>query len=293
MKSLACCLTLAVALVAATPILAADNEGDVLRVCADPNNLPLSSRDRSGYENKIAELFAQDLGWKLEYTWWPQRIGFIRNTLKARQPNSDRYKCDLIIGVPEGYDLAATTQPYYRSVYAMAYVKGRGLDDVHAPDDLLRLPPEKLKSLKFGAFGGTPPVDWLLEHHLIDQVVPYQRQTGDPEQYTGEIIDHDLVAGRIDVAFVWGPIAGYFGRKIATPAVAVIPFRPDPQIRFDYAMAMGTRFGEKEWQARVEQFIERNRAKIQAILVGYGVPLLDDAGRPIVATQAAAAAGSR
>src|SRR5689334_1483959 len=114
--------------------MAAPGQDKVLRVCQDPNNLPLSNRAEAGFENKIAALFAQQLGWKLEHTWFPQRIGFIRNTLRAKEENSDHYKCDLVTGVAKGFDLAATTRPYYRSSYAMAYVRGKGLDRVRSLD---------------------------------------------------------------------------------------------------------------------------------------------------------------
>ncbi|MBS1136854.1 MAG: quinodehydrogenase-associated putative transporter substrate-binding family protein [Proteobacteria bacterium] len=269
---------------AQSPSPTGDEQEKVLRVCADPNNLPLSNRQLAGYENKIAELFARDLGWKLEYTWFPQRMGFIRNTLRARNPDDQRFKCDLVIGVPVGFELASTTAAYYRSTYVLAYVKGRGLDSVQTPDDLLKLDPAKLKSLKFGVFGQTPPADWLLKYKLFDQVVPYQRQTGDPDQYPGEMVEKDLVAGKIDVAFSWGPIAGYYAKKVTAAPIAVVPFKPDPEMHFDYAMAMGVRYGEKEWKARVEELLEKNRGKIQGILAAYGVPQLDDAGNFIRVT---------
>lgn len=251
----------------------------VLRVCEDPNNLPFSNRAGEGFENKIVELFAAELGWKLEYTWFPQRMGFIRNTLRGREPDSDRFKCDLVPGVPVGFELAATTKPYYRSTYALAYVKGKGLDGVKAPEDLMKLEPAKLKSLKLGVIGQTPPVDWVLKHGLFDQAVPYQIQSGDPEHYPGEIVEKDLVAGAIDVAFVWGPIAGYFAKRATAPGVVVVPFAPDPAIQFDFRIAMGVRFGEREWRDRVEGLIEANRGRIQAILASYGVPQLDEEGR--------------
>ena len=251
----------------------------VLRVCEDPNNLPFSNRAGEGFENKIAELFARELGWTLEYTWFPQRMGFIRNTLRGRDPSSNRFKCDLVVGVPVGFELASTTKPYYRSTYALVYVKGKGLDSVTAPEDLLGLEPAKLKSLKLGVFGQTPPVDWLLKHRLFDQVVPYQRQSGDPERYPGEIVEKDLASGKVDIAFVWGPIAGYFANNAGSTEMAVVPFAPTPEIRFDYRIAMGVRFGEREWKARIERLIEANRARIQAILAAYGVPQLDEEGR--------------
>jgi mxaJ protein len=251
----------------------------VLRACADPNNLPFSNRAGEGFENKVAELLAHELGWKLEYTWFPQRMGFIRNTLRAREPNSDRFKCDLVLGVPAGFELAATTKPYYRSTYALVYVKGTGLDSVGVPDDLLGLEPAKLKSLRLGVFAQTPPSDWLLKHGLFDQVLSSQRQSGDPESYPGEIIENDLVAGKIDIAFVWGPIAGYFAKRATT--LAVVPFKPDPEIQFDFRIAMGVRFGEREWKNTIERLLEANQARIQAILAAYGVPQLDDEGRII------------
>jgi len=105
----------------------------VLRVCEDPNNLPFSNRAGEGFENKIAELLARELGWTLEYTWFPQRMGFIRNTLRGRDPDSNRFKCDLVLGVPVGFELASTTKPYYRSTYALVYAKGKGLDNVTVP----------------------------------------------------------------------------------------------------------------------------------------------------------------
>jgi mxaJ protein len=256
-------------------------EDRVLRVCADPNNLPFSNRAGEGFENKLAELLARELGWTLEYTWFPQRMGFIRNTLRGRDPDSNRFKCDLVMGVPAGFELASTTKPYYRSTYALVYVKGKGLDSVAVPADLLSVEPARLKSLKLGVVGQTPPSDWLLKHRLFDQVVPYQPQSGDPERYPGEIVEKDLVAGTIDVAFVWGPIAGYFAKRAKSPPLAVVPFKPDPEIQFDFRIAMGVRFGEREWKERIERLIEANRPRIQAILAAYGVPQLDDQGRII------------
>jgi quinoprotein dehydrogenase-associated probable ABC transporter substrate-binding protein len=251
----------------------------VLRVCEDPNNLPFSNRAGEGFENKIVELLAAELGWKLEYTWFPQRMGFIRNTLRNRDPDTDRFKCDLVPGVPVGFELAATTKPYYRSTYALAYVKGRGLDAVKAPEDLMKVEPGKLKSLRLGVVGQTPPVDWLLKRGLLDQAVPYQTQSGDPERYPGEMVEKDLVGGAIDVAFLWGPIAGYFGKKASGTEVAVIPFLPDPAIQFDFRIAMGVRFGEREWRDRIQQLLDAKREQIQTILSAYGVPQLDDEGR--------------
>lgn len=268
------------------PALAAEPAQEkVLRVCQDPNNLPFSSQDLTGFENKIAALFAQELGWKVAYTWYPQRMGYVRNTLRSKEPNSDTYKCDLVTGVAVGFDLGATTQPYYRSTYAMAYVKGKGLDGVKTLEDLLKLDPEKRKSLRLGVFGRSPVVDWLLQNGLIEQMVSYQTQTGDPDQYPGEMVEKDLANGKIDVAFAWGPIVGYFAKKATTVPIVAIPLKPRADIQFDFSIAMAVRFGEKEFKERINQLIEKNRQKITAILEEYGVPLLDGRGELAVQSK--------
>lgn len=269
------------------PALAAEPvaQEKVLRVCQDPNNLPFSSRDLTGFENKIAALLAQELGWKVAYTWYPQRMGFVRNTLRSKEPNSDTYKCDLVTGVAVGFDLGANTQPYYRSTYAMAYVKGNGLDGVKSLEDLLKLDPEKRKTLRLGVFGRSPVVDWLLQNGLIGQMVSYQAQTGDPDQYPGEMVEKDLANGKIDVAFAWGPIAGYFAKKATTVPIMAIPLKPRADIKFDFSIAMAVRFGEKEFKERIDQLIEKNHQKITAILEEYGVPLIDARGELMVQSK--------
>lgn len=259
----------------------------VLRVCQDPNNLPLSNRAQAGFENKIAALFAQELGWKLEYTWFPQRMGFIRNTLRAKEEHSDRFKCDLVIGVAKGFELAATTRPYYRSTYAMAYVKGKGLDRVRSLEDLLALDAGQRKKLRIGAFAGSPVTDWLLQNGLMEQVEWYQSQTGDAEQYPGEIIEKDLASGKIDVAFAWGPIAGYFARTTRTAPIVAVPLRSPPGMKFDFDIAMAVRHADKDFRQRIDSLIVANEAKIRAILVQYGVPLLEQPPTMALAPQSA------
>jgi mxaJ protein len=264
-------------------------EDKVLRVCQDPNNLPLSNRALDGFENKIAALFAQQLGWKLEHTWFPQRMGFIRNTLRAKEENSDRYKCDLVMGVAKGFDLAATTRPYYHSTYAMAYVRGKGLDQVRSLDDLLALDAGQRRKLRIGAFAGSPVTDWLLQNHLMEQVDWYQSQTGDADQYPGEIIEKDLASGKIDLAFAWGPIAGYFARNARTAPIVAIPLVSKPGLKFDFEIAMAVRHGDKDFRQRIDQLIVANEAKIHAILEQYGVPLIEQQGPAASASPAAKA----
>jgi quinoprotein dehydrogenase-associated probable ABC transporter substrate-binding protein len=261
---------------------AGPGQDKVLRVCQDPNNLPFSNRAQAGFENKIAALFAQELGWKLEHTWFPQRIGFIRNTLRAKVDNSDRYKCDLVTGVPVGYEMAATTRPYYHSTFALVYVKGKGLDGVHGLDDLMALKPEQRGRLRIGAFTASPVTEWLVQNKLMEQVDWYQNQTGDAEQYPGQIIERDLANGKIDVAFVWGPIAGYFARNTRAAPIVAVPLAPRPGMKLDFEIAMAVRHGDKEFRQRIDQLIDANRARIAAILDEYGVPQLDQQGRAVV-----------
>ena len=136
----------AVALSAALmPSARADETNKVLRVCQDPNNLPFSNTNGEGIENKLAELFAKNLGWKLEYFSFPQRMGFVRNTLRFKLPGTN-YRCDIIMGVPSGFDQVAVTKPYYRSTYALVFPKGKGLDSVKTKQDFLQLDPARGRS---------------------------------------------------------------------------------------------------------------------------------------------------
>jgi len=270
-----CCAALASAAVRADGPALPNNDGadGILRVCADPNNMPLSNDKGEGYENRIAAQMARDFGYKLEYTYFPQRMGFVRHTLREKEENTQRYRCDLIIGVPKGYDMTSTTQPYLRSTYAMVFPNRPEFASIQTPDDLLKLPPDQLHKLRFGIFTQTPAVDWLLGHNLIDQAVSYRVQSGDPAEYPGQMIEHDLRAGNVDVVFLWGPIAGYFAKR-AGDSVRLVPFPAQPGIRFDYTISMGVRYGEKDWKDKVDQWIGANHDKIDSILATYEVPML-------------------
>ena len=266
--------------------MAAPGADGVLRVCADPNSPPLSMRSADGYENRIAALLADSLGLKLQFYWWPQRMGFIRHSLREVEPETDHYRCDLVMGVPVGFDLAATTRPYYRSTWAMVAQKGKGLDNVKTPDDLLKLPKDTLSHLRFGLIARSPPTDWLLKNNLIDQATPYVPQSGDPDAYPGQIIENDLTAGKIDVAVAWGPIAGFFANKLGPNAI-LIPFPATNketgigEVRYDFQIAMGVRQADKEFLAKVDHFIETHQPQIDQILASYRVPLLDGDGKPL------------
>jgi quinoprotein dehydrogenase-associated probable ABC transporter substrate-binding protein len=257
----------------------ADQSDGVLKVCADPSNLPLSNDKGEGYENKIAQALARDLKLRVEYTFYPQRIGFVRNTLRLKDEQSQQYKCDLIIGVPKDYELTATTQPYMHSTYALIFASRGDLTGLRTAADLLKLPPEKLNTLHVGVFTKSPGADWLLKNGLVDHAVSYSHQNGDVEESPARTIERDLANGKIDAAILWGPIAGMLVEQRAkTPKWLAVPFEPDPKIKFDYEISMGLRKGEKQWKDTLDAWISGHHPQIDSILMSYKVPLVDATG---------------
>lgn len=243
------------------------------KVCQDPNNLPFSNTKGEGFENRIAELFARDLGVPLQYYSFPNRLAFIRNTLRYKLPDED-YPCDVVLGVPADFDQVSATRPYYRSTYVLVVPRGKGLDTLKNSDDLLALPPDKLRALRIGVYDRSPGSLWLARHGLVDRGVPYRIMSPDPDEYPGQIIERDLARGSIDAAIVWGPIGGYFARRVRSPELLVVPMKSEPGVPFEFSMAMGVRYGEPKWKQQVEGLIAKHRTEITAILRDYGVPLV-------------------
>ena len=245
-----------------------------LRVCKDPNNMPFANTKGEGFEDRIAELFARKLGVELEYFTFPQRLGFIRNTLRFKIPGQD-YPCDIVMGVPAGWGQVASTKPYYRSTYVMVFAPARsGLEAVNTEAEFLALPAERLAQLKIGVFDRSPGSAWVARHGLVDSGVPYKTMNPNPDEYPGQIVERDLASGQIDVAVVWGPVGAWFAKRVTEPMLRVVPLESEIGVQFEYSMAMGVRRGEEAWKTEVERLIEENRAEIAAILDEYGVPLL-------------------
>jgi len=261
----------------------ADPDPAKLRVCADPNSMPLSDKDGHGYENRIAQLIGEELGRPVEYTFMPQRMGFIRNTLRASDGRGG-YKCDLVIGVPFDYDMTANTRPYLHSTWVMILPERPEFAGVHTPDDMLALAPDVRARLRFGTFTHSPPLDWIFKNDLFKQAVVYPALSGDPDEIPGQIVSKDLVDGKIDVALVWGPIGAYFARQAGTP-MRVVPFTSTKEIKYDYLLSIGVRIPDKEWRATIDAVIARRQADIDRILREYGVPLLE---LPLAKTAAGA-----
>jgi mxaJ protein len=255
-------LAFALVLAPATSAQTAPGPADAaFRVCADPNNLPYSNVRLEGFENKIAALFAADLGTTPTYTWWPDRRGFIRNTLRANQ-------CDVVMGVPNGYDQVRWTTPYYRSTYAFVFAR-EGKFRVRAWDD------ERLRHARIGVIAATPPADALVKKGLMANVAAYRLTIDFTTEYPGKIVD-DVAAGTIDLAIVWGPVAGYFAKKAAVPLeVVAVPPVEGVSVPFTYEISMGVRKRDKARQDQLEGLLQKYEAQIRSILVGYGVPLVE------------------
>ncbi len=238
-----------------------------LKVCADPNNLPFSNDKQQGFENKIADLVGASLGLKVEYTWFPQVIGFVRNTLQA-------HRCDLVMGTVAGDDIMQTTNPYYFTTYVMVYRSDKGLafDGLQDP---------RLAGLRLGVVSATPPSDLLVRHDLMAHAKPYQLTVDTRAESPTHQMVQDVVDGTIDVGFLWGPIAGYYRKHDELP-LTLVPLKDEPgAARMKYHIAMGVRGNEPDWRRRVNAVILKQQPQITTILREYGVPLLDEQGELI------------
>ncbi len=247
---------------------------DKFRVCADPLHPPYSQKDASGFENKIAELFADKLGQTVEYYWFSQRIGFIRNTLRAQLPDSEQYKCDVVMGVPANYELVVTTQPYYHSTYVMLIAKGRGFDEISSPEQLALLDDERLDKMRIAMFDRGPGTTWLQQNSLLEQGIPYQTMTGDSENNVAMLIDKDLRAKKIDMVILWGPMAGYVISNAPENSYIAMPMQSKPGLKYDFSIAMGVRFGDHKRKDQLNQLITENADAINKIITEYNIPLL-------------------
>ncbi|HEX8374163.1 MAG TPA: quinoprotein dehydrogenase-associated putative ABC transporter substrate-binding protein, partial [Geminicoccaceae bacterium] len=244
-----------------------------LRVCADPNNLPFSNERGEGFENRIAELMAARLGLPLTYTWHPQSIGFVRNTLRARS-------CDLVMGVVAADELVQNTNPYYRSTYVMVV---READRDRYPG----IDAPAMRDARPGVIAGTPPADLLARLGLAARLVPYQLTVDTRVDQPARQLVADVAAGVVDVGLLWGPIAGYWIKRDGLP-LAMVPLQSDPRpnLRMDYRISMGMRAEEPDWKHTINGLIRELQPEIDRILRDHGVPLLDEQGR-LVADAAA------
>jgi mxaJ protein len=237
-----------------------------LRVCADPNNLPFSNQKLQGFENEIASLIAREMGAAVRYTWWAQRRGFIRNTLNAGA-------CDVVMGIPSSFELALPTRPYYRSTYVFVTRRDSGLD-VRSFDDPV------LKKVKVGVqligddYANAPPAHALASRGAVRNVIGYTVYGDYREDSPPSRIVRAVAAGEVDVAVVWGPLAGYFAPRQPAP-LAIVPVSPKidlPFLPFVFDISMGVRRGDQALRDELDGILERKKPEIDAILDRYGVP---------------------
>lgn len=239
-----------------------------LRVCADPANMPFSNKDREGFENKLADLLATTLDVPVVYTWFPQAIGFVRRTLRER-------RCDIIMGYAQGHELVQNTNPYYRSAYVLIYRTGSDLDGVESLND------PRLRGKRIGVTAGTPPASVLAMNGLIRTAKPYHLMVDRRFENPAEEMISDLANGKIEAGLLWGPIGGYYAKR-SKVKMTVVPLLKEKQgPRMAYRITMGIRPGETEWKHQINRFISEHQKEINAILLDYGVPLLDEKDRLI------------
>jgi mxaJ protein len=270
MRAAALLLCVAAAAAAAQSPAPAEGERKALRVCADPDNLPYSHEDGSGFENRIAQLIAADFALPLEYAWLPDRRGFVRKTMGSGL-------CDLIVGVPVGFDRTLNTRPYYRSSYMLVEPATHGAPPADFADP-------RLRQWRIGVqlvgddMATTPPGHALAQAGAVENVVGFPIPG---EQPAAARIVQALARGELDAAFVWGPQAGYYARDAGVPLrLHVVP--PPPALKeqpFSFAISMGVRRGDQALRSRLNDFIARRQVDIDRILAEYGVPRLEEKAR--------------
>jgi quinoprotein dehydrogenase-associated probable ABC transporter substrate-binding protein len=245
----------------------------VLRVCADPRNLPFSNEKGEGFENKLAELFAEKLQKKLDYMYFPQATGFVRVTLGA-------HRCDVIMGFPQGDDLVQGTNPYYRTAYALISKPGSGLEDVTTLEDA------RLKGKHIGVVAGTPPATNMAAAGLMANAKPYPLMIDTRVDSSAQSMIDDLTKGDIDAGVLWGPMAGYYAKKSNPPLHIAALVKETSGPKMVYRIGMGVRSADQNWKRQLNRLIQENQPAINKILLDFGVPLLDENDKPIVAETA-------
>jgi len=240
-----------------------------LRVCADPANYPMSDDQGRGYENKLAEFVGAKLDIPVQYTWYPQATGFIRNTLKAK-------RCDIVMGYAQGHELVLNTNHYFTSAYALIVPKDGPLAGVESLSD------PALKGQRIGIIAGTPPAAHMARNGLIAKAKAYNLVVDRRHENPTEDLLNDLSSGEIAAGILWGPLGGPIV-KSDHPDLKVIPLVKETMApRMFYRITMGVRRGEKVWQRKLNSLIRRNQDEINQMLIDAGVPLTNDLGTEVL-----------
>lgn len=235
-----------------------------LRVCSDPANMPFSNEKGEGFENKIAEVIADELKVPVEYTWFPQSTGFVRQTLFSK-------RCDVIIGYAQGDELVLNTNAYYRSTYALVTKPGSplaGLADLSDP---------KFKGKKLGIVANTPPSYLMAKHGLMGTAKPYPLMVDRRFESPLQDMAKDVRSGEIDAGVMWGPYAGFLASQGGEKLV-VTPIAQDKELstKMSYGVTLGVRLSDNDWKKQLNQILRKRQGDIDKVLLDYGVPVLDD-----------------
>lgn len=241
-----------------------------VRVCADEFNLPYSNRALEGFDNKIATIIGEELGLPVEYYWFPQRIGFGRNTIKKIDPQTGKFLCDVAMSIPAERGMYLPTTPYFSSIDAMVYRKGEGYE-LNEIADIAKLKAQG-KQLKIGLFDRALATEVLIKDGLADDIQYFQMMPGDARINSGRIITEELASGRIDVAFAWGPIAGFYPTQ-SDVAMTTVPLNEFGS-RYVFSFGMGVRPQDTAWQALLNEILEKRKDDIAAIIAQYNMPSL-------------------
>jgi quinoprotein dehydrogenase-associated probable ABC transporter substrate-binding protein len=243
---------------------------NVFRACEDPRNMPFSNEKGEGFENKLAELFATKLGKKLSFTYFPQATGFVRMTLAS-------FKCDVIVGFPQGDDQAQVTIPYYRTTYALITKRGSGLEDVTTIGD------PKLKDKRIGVVARTPPSTVMAMNGLLAKAKSYPLFIDTRADSSAQTMVDDLIHGDIDCGILWGPMAGYYAARTDPPLVMVPLVKEAATVPMMFRIGMAVRPSDQQWKRTLNKLIQDNQAEINKLLISYNIPILDEQNALITA----------
>ncbi len=272
----ACCAAIGMAVPAAAQGQGGDAaEGNlelidpnVLRVCADPNNLPFSNEKGEGFENKLAEMFAAKLNKKVAYAFYPQATGFVRMTLNS-------HRCDVIMGYPQGDEMVQNTNPYYQTAYALVTQSGSPLSGVMALAD------QRLADKRLGIVAGTPPATYLVAHGLMAKAKPYPLMVDTRVNSSAVAMINDVASGEIDAGVLWGPMAGYYASRANPPMHVELLLKDIGGPHLAYRITMGVRPSDQNWKRQLNKLIAENQPAINKLLLDFGVPIIDGSGQPI------------
>jgi mxaJ protein len=271
LATVAVCVGLAAALGAASAAGVEPGGSASLRVCADPDNMPFSDEKGDGFENKLAELIAEKLGARLEYSWFPEATGYVPNTM-------GREACDLVMGYAQGTGLIEDTNPYYYTSYVLIYRQDdASLKGVEALSDA------RLKGKKIGFFARTPPASILAMHGLVGGAKPFEIHADDSASKAAMTMIAEIASGELDAGLLWGPVGGYYAQRadVALELVPLVKENAGPSTI--YGITMGVRPNEPQWKHTINKLIAESQSEINVILGGYNVPLLDEKGNLITA----------